>query len=112
MAVTYVQRTIGGVAKDAIVVTGTGATEEIILKEALFAEDLPVMDAIDAETGADFRAKMAVHTTKSGIKADVLYANLVHLTDVLIAKASKNALTKDIPATLVDFENRITTLEP
>lgn len=112
MAATYVAKTIGGVSKQAIVVSGTGATEKIILQEQLTAADRVIMDAVSDETGADFAAKLAAHTMANGRLASVVYAKLIKETQAYDALVSKSKLGDKIDATLKDHEDRIAAVEP
>jgi hypothetical protein len=116
MAVTIVQRTIGGVEKDAVVVAGAAETEEILLDEQLMAADYKFLDEVDSTTiegneSATFIEKFAVAVLSIGISAVGFFAARTHLTTELQAAANKRIVAGDLVAAIQSLEDRVAALE-
>lgn len=111
MAITYVDRSIGGVDKEAIVVRGTAETEEIILKETLIPKDLAFLDEVDATAGANFNAKLQACVLSNGIKATVVFNSRIKFTVDLQAKAAKNVVAGDVVGAIAALDARVVVLE-
>lgn len=111
MAITYVNRTIGGVDKSAIVVRGTDRLEEIILAETLIPKDIAFLDEVDATAGADFDAKLQACILSNGIKATVVFNSRIKYTTELQDKAAKNIVAADVVGAVVDLDARVVALE-
>lgn len=112
MAVSTVQRTIGGEAVDVYVITGTGDTEQVILAADLIPVDITYLNEADANSGADLAEKFGVTTLSNGVSATDFFAARIHLTIDLQATATRRNLLQNVGNTLVDLESRVTTLEP
>lgn len=123
MAVTIVQRTIGGVEKDAVVVAGANETEEILLDEQLMAPDHKFLEQVDAWTvegnpSATFEEKFAEAVLSIGVSAAEFFAPRVALTTELQAAVDKRNVAGDLTASVqtligqvADLETRVTALE-
>lgn len=104
MALEEVKRTIGGVEKDAYVVTGTGATEEIILKETLLPIDIQFLTLASEATGTDLKAKMVATTLPNGMNAYAQFEQTIELTDVLVERAKRWAIRKDTVGAILELQ--------
>lgn len=111
MAITFVNRTIGGVVKEALVVRGTAGTEEVILKETLIPKDEQFLAEVDATAGASLDAKLQACVLSNGIKATVVFNSRIKFTDDLIAQAAKNVIASDVVGAVVDLDERVAVLE-
>lgn len=111
MAISFVQRTIGGVAKDALVVTGTAETEQVILKEGLMTVDLEFLALVDLSAGADLAAKLAATTLPNGRNAADIFASRIALTVDLDTKATRVKLGDDVVAAIEALDARVAALE-
>ena len=111
MAITYVDRMIGGVEKEAIVVRGTAGTEEIILKETLIPKDIAFLDEVDATAGANFNAKLQACVLSNGVKATVVFNSRIKFTTELQAKGAKNAVAADVVGAIQALDARVEALE-
>lgn len=104
MALEEVKRTIGVVEKDAYVVTGTGATEEIILKETLLPIDIQFLTLASEATGADLKAKMVATTLPNGMNAYTQFEQTIVLTDVLIERAKRKTIKDDVVGAILELQ--------
>ena len=104
MALEEVKRTIGGIEKDAYVVTGTGATEEIILKETLLPIDIQFLALASEATGADLKAKMVATTLPNGMNAYTQFEQTIVLTDVLIERAKRKTIKDDVVGAILSLQ--------
>lgn len=111
MAISYVQRTFGGVAKDVLVVRGTAGTEEILVKESLFGPDFKFLDEVDATAGADFDAKLQACVLSTGVKATLVFDSRIKFTVDLQAKAAKNVVEADVVAAVQALQTDVTDLD-
>lgn len=77
MAISYTDVTIGGVTREAIVLSGSEDTAEVILRDFLSPYDEEVFEAINDSAGADFEAKFNAYVLENGRKASDVYADFV-----------------------------------
>lgn len=111
MALVVVQRTIGGVEKDAYVVTGTGETEEIILKEGLLDIDILFLTTASEAEGDDLKEKLQATTLPNGMNAYATYEPQIELTDVLVARGKRILVKKDKVGAIVELQDAVEALE-
>lgn len=111
MALTIVQRTLGGNEVDAVVVRGTGATEEIIIIEHFQKEDLALLNEVDATVGANFAAKLAATQLSIGRPAADYFAPRIVFTEAYQARLERVAQNADPVAAIAALDARITALE-
>ena len=107
MALVVVKRTIGGVEKDAYVVTGTGETEEIILKEGLLDIDILFLTTASEAEGDDLKEKLQATTLPNGMNAYATYEPQIELTDVLVARGKRILVKKDKVGAIVDLQDAV-----
>jgi len=109
MAYSTIEVVINGKTKDAIDVTGDGAS--VILEENLTPFDKEVMNAVSAEDGETFAAKLAAHKMSNGMTADVVYANLIKVVSEHNEATFKAYAANNTAKVLLDHDTRIASLE-
>lgn len=77
MAITYTAVSVNGVNRDAIVLQGTGETQEVIFKDYLSPNDEAVFEAINDTAGADFLTKFNAYTLENGRPASEVYGDFI-----------------------------------
>lgn len=107
MALVYTQVTINGVAKDAVVVEGTGDTQKIILKSSLSTFDQEIFDQIDAATGATFKEKFDAFVLPNGKVAASVYAPLVKTFGEFNLAARLTAAGRVSASEIIDLEDQL-----
>lgn len=111
MAITFVDRTFGGVVKPAVVLRGTAGTEEILLQENLQEVDISFLKLADKSVGASLYIKLQATTLPNGRNALTFFAPRIKKTVDEIAAASRRVVAKDPVTAILDLQTAISELE-
>ena len=100
MAIVFVNRTIGGKVKEAVVVQGTAGTEEVILRESLMSVDEKFLTAVsntvvEGEPTPTLFEQLEVAVINDRPALD-LFASRIKLTTELESKAIRRAVEADV----------------
>ena len=77
MALTFEKIEINGVERDAVVIEGVGDSAKVVFKSSLSPFDIEQFEAVDASTGANFKAKFESFVLPNGRTAASTYAPAV-----------------------------------
>lgn len=111
MSLTPVTRTIAGVEKEAYVVTGTEATEEVILRESLMEIDEKYLTLVDQAEGDDLKEKLIATVLPIGINAYTFFKERISLTDDLVALGKRTVVRRDVVGAIVNLQDTTVQLE-